>query len=132
MRLRADETVPLPSVDLLVSAGYDVVSISRESPGASNPSVLARARAEDRLLVTFDRDFGELVFARGVSAFPGVIFLRFVPRSPTESAPTNRRGPRVSLLFVRRTLQQKTRANEREAPRGASLNSSPAATRRAR
>lgn len=86
MRLLADENIPLPSVDALVEAGFDVLCVARESPGVTDRSVLARARAERRLLVTFDRDFGELIFARGVPGVPGVIFLRFAPRSPTEPA----------------------------------------------
>lgn len=84
MRLLADENVPLPSVDALRAAGHDVASISRESPGLPDPAVLARALAEDRLVLTFDRDFGELIFARGESGRPGVVLLRFVPASPTE------------------------------------------------
>lgn len=59
---------------------------SRDSPGASDVAVLERARREDRLLVTFDRDFGELIFVGGGSGFPGVVFLRFTPQPPVEPA----------------------------------------------
>jgi len=86
VRFLADENVPLPSVEALSSAGHDVVWVARENPGLADPRVLDQARREDRILITFDRDFGELVFARGAPAFPGVIYLRFVPRSPTEPA----------------------------------------------
>ncbi len=86
MRLLADENFPLPSMDVLRTAGHDVASVSRDSPGLPDPDVLERAAAEDRILVTFDRDFGELVFARGASGQPGVVYLRFVPQSPTEPA----------------------------------------------
>lgn len=86
MRLLADENVPLPSVDALHAAGHDVASVSRDDPGAPDTQVLARAAGEDRLIITFDRDFGELVFARNASGKPGIVLLRFVPRSPTEAA----------------------------------------------
>lgn len=86
MRLLADENVPLPSVDALRGAGHDVAAITREAPGSTDPVVLERAHREGRLLLTFDRDFGELVFRRGVSGEPGVIYLRLVPRTPTEPA----------------------------------------------
>lgn len=86
MRLLADENIPLPTVDALRAAGCDVASIAREASGAPDPHVLERARLERRLLVTFDRDFGELVFARGSSGGSGVILLRFVPRTPLEPA----------------------------------------------
>jgi predicted nuclease of predicted toxin-antitoxin system len=101
LRFLADENVPLPSVDALRAAGHDVNSVSRESPGAADSRVLDQAQREDRLLITFDRDFGELVFARGASGFPGVIFLRFVPRSPTEPAELLAElAARPGLLFV--------------------------------
>lgn len=42
------------------------------------------ARAEDRLLATFDRDFGELIYRRDYPAPRGVVFLRFIPATPEE------------------------------------------------
>ena len=86
MRFLADENIPLPSVDVLRAAGHDVASVSRDSPGLPDPEVLARAVSEDRIMVTLDRDFGELVFARGASGQPGILYLRFIPESPTEPA----------------------------------------------
>ena len=61
-------------------------SVARENPGLADARVLEQARRDDRILITFDRDFGELVFAGGSPAFPGIIYLRFIPRSPTEPA----------------------------------------------
>lgn len=91
MRFLADENFPLPSVLRLRDAGYDVATTV---PGTPDSSVLERAQAEGRLVITFDRDFGELIFYRGPGvisyggtiASPGVIFLRFVPSDPTEPA----------------------------------------------
>ena len=48
--------------------------------------MLARARAEGRVLVTFDRDFGALAFRHGVPAPAGIVLLRFVPVTPEEPA----------------------------------------------
>jgi predicted nuclease of predicted toxin-antitoxin system len=84
VRFLADENVPLPSVDALSAAGHDVAAVARKHPGLADPRIFEQARREDRILITFDRDFGELVFARGSPAFPGVIYLRFTPRFPTE------------------------------------------------
>ena len=50
--------------------------------GASDDAILARAVKERRVLVTFDRDFGELVFAKGKEASCGVTLLRVKPTSP--------------------------------------------------
>lgn len=84
MRLLADENVPLPSVCLLRAAGYDVEAVAEWAPGSPDPDVLAYARARDRVLVTFDRDFGELVYHRGASVPPGILYLRLIPTDPEE------------------------------------------------
>ena len=51
-------------------------------PRSSDEVVLARAQTEDRLLLTFDKDFGELAFRFGLP-ISGVILLRLSASSPT-------------------------------------------------
>jgi predicted nuclease of predicted toxin-antitoxin system len=46
------------------------------APGCPDEDVLVRAHREDRLLVTFDKDFGQLVFQRGAPSSHGVILFR--------------------------------------------------------
>jgi len=118
VRFLADENVPLPSADALRAAGHDAASISRESPGVPDPRIPERAHREDRLVITFDRDFGELVFARGSSGFPGVIFLRFVPQSPTEPAELLADlAARPGLTFVGRfTVVDREHVRQRPLP----------------
>ena len=48
----------------LSSLGHDVISALDDDPRASDDTLLARARAEERVLITEDKDFGELVFVR--------------------------------------------------------------------
>ena len=55
-------------------------------PGVSDEEVVQRARVENRVIVTFDRDYGRLAFHRGVSPSAGVLYLCFSPREPTEAA----------------------------------------------
>lgn len=62
MRFLANEKFPLDAVEVLRQNGHDVVWIRVESPGISDPEVLSRAQAENRILLTFDKDFGELAF----------------------------------------------------------------------
>jgi predicted nuclease of predicted toxin-antitoxin system len=57
-----------------------VVAISEVASGATDEEVLERALNEKRILITEDRDFGELVFARGRSS-AGVILVRFHSRA---------------------------------------------------
>ena len=84
MKFLADENIPLASVRGLRELGHDVISIAEQSPGISDEEVLHRAHAENRVLVTFDRDFGELVFRRALPAPAGILYLRLVPQTPSE------------------------------------------------
>jgi predicted nuclease of predicted toxin-antitoxin system len=84
MRLLADENIPLESVRALRSAGHDVFAASESAPGEPDSSHLDRAIREDRLIVTFDRDFGELVTRGENRPAAGVLLLRIVPKDAAE------------------------------------------------
>jgi predicted nuclease of predicted toxin-antitoxin system len=86
MRFLANENFPLPSVRLLREGGYDVASITEDSPGIEDTEVLARAVDEQRMILTFDSDYGELIYRLRLPSPRGVIFLRFRPHSPEEPA----------------------------------------------
>jgi len=76
MRFLADENFPRAAVVALVAAGHDVAWVRVIAPGAADVAVLALAAREERILLTFDKDFGELV---GRSALPkacGVVLVR--------------------------------------------------------
>jgi len=49
-------------------------------------AVLARARSDGRVLLTFDKDFGELVLKRGRSASHGVVLFRMPLERPADVA----------------------------------------------
>lgn len=82
MRLCANENVPGDSVAVLRQRGHDVVWIREAARGSEDDAVLARAQTEARLLITFDKDFGELVFRRGKSASRGIVLFRLRKPSP--------------------------------------------------
>ena len=86
MTFLADENFPRPALDALRKAGWDVLSIAEECPGVSDEEVAALCAEQQRILLTFDKDFGELVFRRGLSAGSGVVLFRFTPESPEEAA----------------------------------------------
>ncbi len=75
-RLLANENFPAPSVRYLRERGYDVSAVAEGKGSSADPEVLALAAAEQRWIVTFDRDYGELIFARGLAAPPAVILFR--------------------------------------------------------
>ncbi len=74
--LLANENVPAPLTRLLRAAGVSVTAVGEVMPRASDRDVLAHARAHDLWLLTFDRDYGELVFARSAAAPPAILYLR--------------------------------------------------------
>lgn len=86
VRLLVNENFPAPSVACLRAAGYDVVSVAESYAGMGDASVLSLAVREKRWLVTFDRDYGELVFARGLPPPPAVILLRASSYRPADPA----------------------------------------------
>jgi predicted nuclease of predicted toxin-antitoxin system len=84
MRLLANENFPAASVQLLRQAGHDVFYVIEKFPRLDDEVILRRAHDEGRILITFDRDYGELVFKRRLPAPAGVLFLRFDPDTPLE------------------------------------------------
>lgn len=75
LRLLADENVAAPLVRALRDAGMDVIYIAESASGITDDEVLEMARHEGRLLLTEDKDFGELVF-RMKRDLPEVVMLR--------------------------------------------------------
>lgn len=75
-RLLANENFAAPSFQHLRDRGYDVAAVTEGEGSLADPDVLALAVAEKRWIVTFDRDYGELIFARGLAAPPAVVLFR--------------------------------------------------------
>lgn len=82
----ANENVPGIAVEAARRAGVDIMWVRDISPGISDDAVLALSQAEGRILLTFDKDFGEMAFEQGKTAAPGVILLRPRLRSPEHVA----------------------------------------------
>lgn len=82
MRVLANENFPRPSVLALRALGVDVESVAESMPGATDRVVLKHAVGTGRWLLTFDRDYGELVFLRAVPPPPAIVFLRQGPYPP--------------------------------------------------
>jgi predicted nuclease of predicted toxin-antitoxin system len=84
--LLANENVPAHSVRLLRDAGYDVAYVAESHAGIGDDAVLDWAVREGRWIVTFDRDYGDLVFARGRATPRCVVFLRLSEYRPEDVA----------------------------------------------
>jgi predicted nuclease of predicted toxin-antitoxin system len=77
MRFLANENFPNPAIQLLRSNGFYVKSIREETPGVPDGSVLEIAKTENLIILTFDKDYGEIIFRYGLINPPAVIFFRY-------------------------------------------------------
>jgi len=77
MNFLADEDVESPVVAMLRHEGHDVLYMCEITTGTVDEKLLEQANSESRILLTGDKDFGELVFLqKRVTA--GIILMRFV------------------------------------------------------
>jgi predicted nuclease of predicted toxin-antitoxin system len=118
MRFLADENFPLPSVRRLREADHDIAAIASEEPGIPDERVLFRAFRDDRIILTFDRDYGRLLYQSGFAPPAGVVYFRFVPYSLEEPAEYLLRllgRPDFSVLG-RLTVVERDRVRQRPLP----------------
>jgi predicted nuclease of predicted toxin-antitoxin system len=85
MKFLVDESVDRQIVDRLRMDGHDVWYITEMDPGIADELVLSQANQEMAILVTADKDFGELVF-RQKRISMGVILTRLAGLSPGQKA----------------------------------------------
>ena len=81
MRLLANENCPRDLVEALREEHHDVLWARESLSGTPDDGVLARARSDKRVLLTFDKDFGELAFRSHLPSDCGVVLLRIPPLS---------------------------------------------------
>jgi predicted nuclease of predicted toxin-antitoxin system len=82
MKILANENIPLASVKYLLSVNVDLVWIGNDYSGISDEEVMEIAISQNRTIVTFDRDYSELIFKYGYKPQAGVIYLRFDEYTP--------------------------------------------------
>ncbi len=85
MKILADEGVDRPVVERLRQSGHRVWYVAEMEPGISDEVVLDLANREGAILLTADKDFGELVFRQRRIA-RGVILVRLAGISPSRKA----------------------------------------------
>jgi predicted nuclease of predicted toxin-antitoxin system len=82
MRWIVNENVSGTVIRTLRERGHDVLSVKESLRGAADPEILAYAQADRRVVVTHDKDFGELAFRSGLPATSGVILFRLSSADP--------------------------------------------------
>jgi predicted nuclease of predicted toxin-antitoxin system len=102
MRLLADESCDFTVVVGVRVAGHDVVSIAERMHGVEDEKVIELAASERRLLLTEDKDFGQLVFA-ATKNNSGIILIRYPAsaRSTLTDAVVKLLAERADALYSR-------------------------------
>ena len=78
----ANENFPRPSILFLREHGYNVMSIQEAHPGISDNEVMLIAKEQNLIILTFDRDYGELIFRYAVENPPSVVYFRSKGEGP--------------------------------------------------
>lgn len=93
MRFLADECVDAVLVDELRAAGHDVRTVQDIAPAAEDEAVIALAAGENRILLTEDKDFGDLAIRQKLRV-PGIVLLRIPPEL------RHRKWPRLTAAIA--------------------------------
>jgi len=99
MRFLANENFPLPSIVLLRNDGHFVKSVNEEFPGISDREVVRVAREDSLIILTFDKDYGEIIFRYGELMPPAVVFLRYRGGHPLASGIILRELIKEGMIF---------------------------------
>lgn len=98
MEFLANENFPAPSIKLLRNSGYTVRSVSEENWGIADRQVVETASINDLVILTFDSDYGELIYKYGLKDPPAVIYFRYRGTEPEFS------GQQLLLLLKKGEL----------------------------
>lgn len=81
MRFITDENIGPTLTKWLVAKGYEVFSVYDETPGLTDEEILEKAFQEDYIVITGDKDFGELVYKHQLP-HKGIVLLRLNDDTP--------------------------------------------------
>ena len=87
MNFLADENFPTKSILLLEKNNYSVRKVSTLFKGSLDTQVIQAAYKESEIIITFDKDFGELIFKVSLPLPSGIVLFRlqhFEPTLPAE------------------------------------------------
>lgn len=85
LRIVIDESVDYAIVNITKQNGFNVFAIIDETPSISDNEVLSIANKQDALLITGDKDFGELVFRFQLS-HKDILLIRMIEAKSFEKA----------------------------------------------
>ena len=82
MRFLVNENVSGTVIEKLRQSGHDVLSVKESMRSVQDDVILSRAQAEQRIVVTHDKDFGELAFRARLPASCGIVLFRLSGSDP--------------------------------------------------
>jgi predicted nuclease of predicted toxin-antitoxin system len=82
VRFLANENVSTTVIKERRERGIDVLSVKESMRSAADDVILSRAQVEQRIVLTHDKDFGELAFRAHLHASCGIILLRLSGLEP--------------------------------------------------
>lgn len=82
----ANENFPRPSTVILRENGYLVKSIQEDHSGIGDSEVIEIALTLNLIILTFDSDYGELIFKYAKDNPPAVVFFRDKGNAPEFAA----------------------------------------------
>lgn len=98
MKILVDECCPSFVVAALRSDGHDVDYVAEDAPSTSDKDILSRALADERIIVTEDRDFCELVFLNKLPTY-GIILVRI------NQAQRQEKISRLRIVFANHSME---------------------------
>jgi predicted nuclease of predicted toxin-antitoxin system len=110
-KMLANENIPLATVFRLRKEGFDVSSIGLDAPSITDKEVMQIALDENRTILTFDRDYGELIYKYGFRPPAGVIYLRmqnYQPEEPAELILKLLNNPSLEFIGLFTVVTEKT------------------------
>ena len=99
MRILADENVDRPIARWLAEQGHDVMEASVSMREAADSDLIDFSRREHRILISFDRDIGNLMQLDS-APHPGVVYLRLRGKGPELWRAFQRVWPRIETLVT--------------------------------
>lgn len=81
----ANENFPFPSISILRKEGFIVKSIGEEHFGITDKEVIQMAQKENSIILTFDRDYGELILKHAMQNPPSVAYFRLKGDTPVSA-----------------------------------------------
>jgi len=86
MKFLANENFPFPSVKTLRDKGFEVISISETYSGIADSKVIEIALEKELIILTFDKDYGELIYRKDIVKAASVVFFRYKGTDPKFAA----------------------------------------------